>query len=245
MRPSNVLELTTTDPDTRQECTVALLYTTQDGRPVVDARSEPDWLHDVLAAPMVSVAIGDQTYGAVAVPSADGAIVALDRVEPEAGEGPAEVRSFADKLLEIHTWLRHQLRQVRAETDAHFAALAAGETPKPGLGLQIRQHCLAFCQSVEFHHTSEDHMFPALEGRHPHLKGAIGRLREEHRTVARLQADIAALLADIGSADPAAFAERLDRMAAELTAHLDYEEATLIPVLAEVPFPPVGPPPEA
>lgn len=116
----------------------------------------------------------------------------LERAEPEAGAGPREVNNLADKLIEVHTWLRGQLRHVRADADAHFAAQAAhhgpGEPSAPGLGLQIRQHCLAFCQSLEFHHTSEDgHLFPALASHHPHLRDALDRLRDEHRTVARIQ----------------------------------------------------------
>lgn len=170
----------------------------------------------------------DDTAAEAAVP---------ERTEPE-------VDNFADKLIEVHTWLRSQLRHVRAEADEHFAALAShdgsGEAPKPGLGLQLRRHCLEFCEGLEFHHTGEEHMFPAIEEHHPHLSEAIERLRAEHRTVARIQADLAALLADIGSAEPAAFTAELDRMSEELTAHLDYEEEALIPVLAEIPFPPAG-----
>ncbi|MCH7230846.1 nitroreductase/quinone reductase family protein [Glycomyces sp. L485] len=242
MQTSDILQLTTTDPDTGEERTVALAFITAGGRTVIDAAAEPDWYHDILARPMVSVVIGDDAFSAVAVP--DGTTVALDRSEPEAGEVPAEVENFADKLMEIHAWLRSQLRHVRAEADAHLAAAhdGIGAAPKPGLGLQLRQHCLAFCQFLEFHHTSEDHMFPALESQHPHLGETVDRLREEHRVVARIQGELAVLLADIGSADPAVFASELDRLSAELTVHLEYEEESLIPILAEIPFPPTGPP---
>lgn len=238
------LTLTTVDAATGRERTVALAYV-RDGTGVrVAAASESDWHRDLLDHPMVSVAIGEETFGAIAVPAEDGTAVRLDRSEPEADEDRPEATDLAGKLLEIHTWLRSQLRHVRSEAAAHFAARAAhegpGEAPKPGLGLQLRQHCLAFCQSLEFHHTNEDHMFPVLEGHHPHLREAIERLRSEHRTVARLQGELVALLADIGSADADAFTAELDRMAEELTAHLDYEEEALFPVLAEIPFPPPG-----
>ncbi|MFD5112813.1 nitroreductase/quinone reductase family protein [Streptomyces sp. NPDC058391] len=183
-------------------------------------------------------------------------VVVLERSEPEAGEaqeearGPREITNLADKLIEVHTWLRAQLRSVRAEAGAHFAARAAhqgpGEPPAPGLGLQLRQHCLAFCESLEFHHTGEDaHVFPALAVHHPHLAGALDRLRDEHRTVARIQGELLALLADLGSADPERFLTELDRMSEELTAHLDYEEESLLPVLAGIPFPPAPPVPGA
>jgi len=236
------LTLTTVEAATGRERTAALAYVHDDTGPRVAAAFESDWFRDLLDHPLVSVTIGEETFEAVAVPSADGTTVAFDRAEPE--EDRPEVSDFAGKLLEIHTWLRSQLRHVRAEAEAHFVARAAhdgaGEAPKPGLGLQLRQHCLAFCQSLEFHHTNEDHMFPVLEGHHPHLRETFERLRSEHRTVSRIQQELVALLADIGSADPKVFMVELDRMTEELTAHLDYEEESLFPVLAEIPFPPPG-----
>lgn len=241
------------------------------------APRHPDWYHNLLAHPMVRVEIGTEVFGAVAVP-AEGTrrdrlfehvvraapgyadyqthttrtlpVVALERSEPETGGGPHQVTNLADKLVEIHTWLRSQLLHVRAEADAHFAARAAhqgpGQPPTPGLGLQLRQHCLAFCESLELHHTGEDaHVFPALAIHHPHLAEALDRLRDEHRTVARIQGELLALLADIGTADPRRFRTELDRMSEELTAHLDYEEETLLPVLTDIPFPPASPVPQA
>jgi len=49
------------------------------------------------------------------------------------------------------------------------------------------------------------------------------------------------MLADVGTADPDRFREELDRMAVELEGHLDFEEESLIPIQAAIPFPP-GPP---
>ncbi|MGW0546240.1 nitroreductase/quinone reductase family protein [Streptomyces altiplanensis] len=237
------------------------------------APRHPDWYHNLLAHPVVRVEAGIRTFEALAVP-AEGArreelfehvvrvapgygdyqalttrplpVVVLERAEPDGWEEPVEVRSLADKLLEVHTWLRGQLRQVRAEVDAHFAARAAhhgpGEPPAPGLGLQIRQRCLAFCQTLEFHHTSEDaHLFPGIARYHPHLTDTFDRLRDEHRTVARIQGELVTLLAGIGIADPRRFRSELDRMSTELNAHLDYEEESVLPLLAGVPWPPAPP----
>ncbi|MFI9052158.1 nitroreductase/quinone reductase family protein [Streptomyces sp. NPDC053427] len=234
------------------------------------APQHPAWYHNLLAHPMVEVEVGTETFAAIAVP-AEGArrdrlfeqvvrvasgyadyqarterilpVVMLQRSEPEAGEAPREVTNLADKLLEVHAWLRAQLQHVRDEAEAHFAARAAhhgpGEPPAPGLGLQLRQHCLAFCESLEFHHTSEDaHIFPALAQHHPHLRDALQRLSDEHRTVARIKGELLTLLSDVATADPARFRTELDRMTQELRAHLDYEEESLLPVLAEIPFPP-------
>ncbi|MFJ2441948.1 MULTISPECIES: nitroreductase/quinone reductase family protein [unclassified Streptomyces] len=228
----------------------------------------PAWYHNVLAHPMVRVEIGTDTFGAIAVP-AEGArrdqlfervvrvapgyadyqtrttrtlpVVVLERSGPEdTPENRREVTTLAGKLVEVHTWLRAQLGHVRAETDAHLAAATPG-TP-PALGLQIRQHCLAFCDSLTFHHTGEDaHVFPSLAAHHPHLRDALTRLAEEHRTVARLKGDLLALLDALPTTDPDHFRTELARLSTALTAHLDYEEETLIPALSEIPYPPPRP----
>ncbi len=147
-----------------------------------------------------------------------------------------EVASLADKLLEVHDWLRAQLRQLRAETEAH---LAGGAGRAPTLGLQIRQHCLAFCQGLTVHHTGEDRgVFPALARSHPELRGVLEQLAEEHRTVARLKDELVALVSGLDSAEPEPFRAALARTADELEAHLAHEERELLPALAGIPFPP-------
>ncbi|MFF8613979.1 nitroreductase/quinone reductase family protein [Streptomyces sp. NPDC015350] len=238
------------------------------------APKHPDWYHNLLAHPVVRVEVGTRTFEALAVP-AEGErrgelfehvvraspgyadyqaattrllpVVALERAEPDGWE-PREITTLAGKLMEVHTWLRDQLRQVREEVAAHFAARAAhrgpGAPPAPGLGLQIRQRCLAFCQTLEFHHTSEDaHLFPGIARYHPDLTATFDRLAEEHRTVARLQGELVTLLADIAAADPERFRAELDRMSMELNAHLDHEEEQLLPLLAGIPWPPAPPAP--
>ncbi|KJK58688.1 nitroreductase/quinone reductase family protein [Saccharothrix sp. ST-888] len=237
------------------------------------APSHPDWYHNLLAHPAVRVETGTEVFDAIAVP-AEGArrdrlfrhavsvapgyadyqarttrvlpVVVLERPDPGTDTQPRVVATLADKVLEIHTWLRSQLRHVRAEADAHLTARAAhqgpGEPPPPGLGLQIRQHCLAFCDTLTFHHTGEDvHIFPTLADHHPHLRDVLDRLRDEHLAVGRIKEELLLLLADITTTDPRHFRTELDRMSEQLTAHLDYEEEWLLPVLAQVPFPPAPP----
>jgi deazaflavin-dependent oxidoreductase (nitroreductase family) len=239
------------------------------------APHHPAWYRNLLAHPIVRVAHGTEEFQAVAVP-AEGArhdrlfaqvvrtspaygerrgrgasplpVVVLERPETAAATDAGPIRTFADKVREVHDWLRGQLRHVADETEAYFAAGApasgpgSGPRPAPGLGLQIRQHCLAFCQSLEFHHTSEDeHLFPGIARHHPHLGATFARLRDEHRTVARIQQELVALLADLTTADPLHFRAELNRMREELTAHLAYEEAELLPLLADVPWPPAPP----
>ncbi|MBO8199576.1 nitroreductase family deazaflavin-dependent oxidoreductase [Streptomyces smyrnaeus] len=237
----------------------------EDGRLVVVASAggaphNPAWYHNLLAHPMVRVEVGEDAFGAVAVP-AEGAererlfarvvrqqpgyadyqartdrplpVVRLERPYPE-----TPFTGLVDKLLEVHTWLREQLRHVAAEAEAHFAARSRAQgAPPPSLGLQIRQHCLAFCESLHIHHTSEDQAaFPALARSHPDLAPALERLRAEHGTVDRIRRELESLLADLTTADPDRFRAELARMTAELEAHLDYEEEVLIPPLSAMPL---------
>ncbi len=261
----DLLLLTTVGARTGREQTSPLGYVRIDDTVYVvgsagGADRHPAWYHNLLVHPMVRVELGTDTFGAVAVP-AEGAqrdrlfeqivrvapgyadyqarvarrlpVVAL---QPSFSEGTAA--NLADKLVEIHGWLRTELAQVKADTEAYFAANSGTDVPPPvGLGLQIRQHCLAFCESLDFHHSGEDAvMLPALEQQHPELADTIARLRAEHATVARIRAELGALLADLRTADPARFRTELDRMSRELTAHLDFEEHSLIPTLAAIPL---------
>ncbi|MFH9394950.1 nitroreductase/quinone reductase family protein [Streptomyces sp. NPDC017556] len=270
---ADLLLLTTTGARSGKPHTTPLGYVRDGRRLLVvgsnlGAPLHPDWYRDLLARPTVRVELGDEEFDSLAVP-AEGArrdelfarvvaeapgyadyqdatdrllpVVVLERPEPDTA-APA-ITSLADKLVEVHTWLRGQLRHVHDETEAHFAARAAhpggGEAPAPGLGLQIRQRCLAFCHALEFHHTAEGgHMFPTMEGYHPELGHVFDRLREEHRSIGAVQSALAALLADVAVAEPDRFRAELARMTEELTAHLDYEEEHLLPLLAGVPWPP-------
>lgn len=272
----DLLLLTTVGARSGQEHTTPLGYLRDGDRLLVVGSAggsphDPDWYSNLLAHPMVEVEVGTERFGAIAVPAVDAErdrlferivrempgygdyqarverrlpVVVLEGAFTEAG--PDEVANLADKLVEIHTWLRDQLRHVRAAADAHFAARVAhtgqGDPPAVGLNLQIRQHCLAFCESLHFHHSGEDAvMLPGLEQQHPHLRDTIRRLRDQHGTVAKIQGELEEALADVATADPDRFRAELDRMSQELEAHLDYEEASLLPVLAAIPFPP-GPP---
>ncbi|MEU3713779.1 nitroreductase/quinone reductase family protein [Streptomyces catenulae] len=231
------------------------------------APHHPAWYHNLLARPVVRVEVGTGAFEALAVP-AEGArraelfrevvrvapgygayqaatarelpVVELATAEPEGWAGPREVRTLADKILEVHAWLRGQLRQVAAETEAHFAAREAQPGALvPGLGLQIRQRCLAFCQTLRFHHDGEDgHVLPVMAVHHPELAEVFARLGKEHRVIAGIQERLAALLTGVGVAEPERFRGELRRMSAELLAHLAYEEETVVPLLTEVPWPP-------
>ncbi|YCK41680.1 hemerythrin domain-containing protein [Actinomadura sp. ATCC 39365] len=117
------------------------------------------------------------------------------------------VRAFGDELVKVHDWFRGEL-----------AALRAGGAVTDDL----RAHCLTFCDALSFHHSGEDRVaFPYLEGTRPELKEALDRLRREHEVIAALVEELRA------ASDPAA----IERVAAELESHFDYEERALVPVL--------------
>ncbi|MFJ9951644.1 nitroreductase/quinone reductase family protein [Kitasatospora sp. NPDC091207] len=263
----DLLLLTTTGERTGREHTVPLGYVRADGLLLVVASAagapdHPQWYRNLLAHPVVRVELGTEVFETVAVPAEgtrrDRLFEAVVRAAPGYGDyqthterllpvvalersatEPPTVASLADKLLEVHTWLRAQLRHVRAETEAHFAAGPAADGRPPGLGLQIRQHCLALCEGLTHHHAGEDAaIFPALARSHPQLRETLARLGEEHRSVGRIKDGLVGLLAGIGVAEPERFRAELARMSAELEAHLDYEERELLPVLAGIPFPP-------
>ncbi|MEU5834430.1 nitroreductase/quinone reductase family protein [Streptomyces diacarni] len=266
----DLLLLTTTGARSGLEQTSPLGYVRdEDGHLLVVASAggaprHPAWYRNLLAHPMARVEVGEESFGAVAVPT-EGAerdrlfahvvrqapgyadyqarvsrvlpVVRLERSYPD-----APFTGLVDKLLEVHTWLRDQLRRVSAEADAYFTARAqrsdGTEAPQVPLGLQLRQHCLAFCESMHTHHVSEDQgAFPVLAEKYPHLAPALARLRAEHETVDRLRAELERLLADLTTAEPGRFRAELARMTRQLEAHLDYEEEVLIPPLSELPAP--------
>ncbi|WP_017582029.1 nitroreductase/quinone reductase family protein [Nocardiopsis valliformis] len=265
----DLLLLTTTGARSGRESTNPLGFVRVDGRVYVVGSAggsprHPDWYRNLLAHPLVAVEMpDDDTHEAIAVPlegeQRDRVFAEIVRREPGFGDyqdqverrlpvvelqrsetdGATQVRNLADKLFQIHTWLRGQLTRVRREAELYLAERQGAETAPPlGLSLQIRQHCVAFCESLHFHHTSEDTVFPRLAEGFPHLREPIDRLIEEHRVVDRLRGELETLLTDLRTADPARFLADLDRLTEELQAHLAFEEESLIPTLSEIPFPP-------
>ncbi|GAA2626705.1 nitroreductase/quinone reductase family protein [Streptomyces spororaveus] len=250
---SELILLTTTGARSGKPHTVPLGFVRGDGGgellvvgSAAGADRHPAWYHNLLARPLVQVETGAEEYEAVAVP-AEGArrdelFARIVRAEPGYGEyqagtrrvipvvallrthgAPSREGGIAGKLLDVHGWLRAQLALVRDLARAEPQGAGAAS-----LGLQLRQHCLAFCHSLEFHHRSEDAgLFPYLEQRHPPMREFFRRIGAEHATIARLQAELVRAL----DAPGAGFSERVERMSRELEAHLDGEEAQLLPVL--------------
>jgi hemerythrin-like domain-containing protein len=131
---------------------------------------------------------------------------------------------LGEQLVKIHDMLRGELAAVREGLDS--ARGPAG--PRP-LEEQLRKKCLSFCEFLHGHHTAEDeHMFPGLAKSHPHLAPVLERLSREHAVISRSLDRIQEL---VTSGDPATAREDVERLAAEVEAHLDYEEAELVEAL--------------
>ncbi|MER6578702.1 hemerythrin domain-containing protein [Nonomuraea sp. NPDC001023] len=119
--------------------------------------------------------------------------------------------AWGDELVKLHDGFRRELARLRAGGD----------------GFDLRTHCLAFCDALHAHHEGEDAvLFPHLAAERPELADVLARLGAEHRVVARLVARVR----DLAGAGASA-GDELDRLAAELEAHLDYEEEQLVPLL--------------
>src|SRR5687768_18297172 len=75
---------------------------------------------------------------------------------------------------------------------------------------------------LHHHHSIEDGMmFPTLRDRRPELATALTGLRAQHRSIARLLDELQASLADDGPVEPAVLLAEVERLTAELEAHLD------------------------
>ncbi|MGW3035711.1 nitroreductase/quinone reductase family protein [Streptomyces sp. NPDC001178] len=246
-----LLLLTTTGARTGTPHTTPVAYFPDGGERVLVIASaagspkHPDWYHNLLAHPRVTVESGVFTYEAEAVVlageereqawaravEADAGwaeyqrkteriipVVALQAIT-EGGPGKINASSPGEAIKVVHDAFRRELALIRKE-------MAAGNGT---LGAQLRVNCLTFCQGLHNHHTGEDTMmFPFLADRRPEAHPVLKRLSEEHERIAVLVAELRRALAD---EDPAAARAEVERLTLDLEAHLTYEEQELIPLL--------------
>lgn len=211
------------------------------------APRHPAWFHNLLADPHVTVESGAFTYEARAVvlegEERDQAFARAVEADPGwaayqektrrvipvvalheiAQGGPPNINasSMGEAIMVVHDAFRHELALIREE-------MAKGGAT---LGAQLRVNCLTFCAGIHNHHTGEDAgLFPFLADRHPELAPALARLGEEHERIAALVEELRRVVA-AEDADPAAARAEVERLTAELEAHLRYEEEQLIPAL--------------
>jgi deazaflavin-dependent oxidoreductase (nitroreductase family) len=239
------LLLTTTGARTGKQHTAILGYYPDGDRVLVVGSAgggpkHPDWYHNLVANPEVTVETGLFTYPATAVvvtgDERDEVFARLVEAEPGWGEYQARTTrtipvvalvqppgppsggngSLADLLQRIHTAFRRELALIRKEVAVSGRA---------GLGAQLRINCLALCQGLHNHHTGESAgLFPALAAQHPELADTIAVLQSEHDQIAVLLEELEKQLSD-----PAPdLLTQVDRLIDALIAHLDHEEAQLL-----------------
>ncbi|MFI6711391.1 nitroreductase/quinone reductase family protein [Nonomuraea sp. NPDC050478] len=248
---ARLLLLTTTGARTGTRHTTPLGYLLDEdpGRLYVIASAggsprHPAWFHNLRKNPRVTVETGAFTYEADArilegaerdrifaratgtdpgwarYETASGRTLPVVALDPAGPPAPAAARP-GDGLKLIHDAFRKELAIVRKEV-----AESGG-----GLGAQLRINCLAVCQGLSHHHTMEDaHMFPHLDEQYPEIADVMARLRREHEEIARLLEELQRLVAGEHT-DRAAVSAEVDRLTAQVEAHLDYEEENLIPIL--------------
>jgi deazaflavin-dependent oxidoreductase (nitroreductase family) len=239
--------LTTTGARTGNRHTTPVGYLPDGDRILVIASAggaphHPAWFHNLRANPVVQVEDGVFTYDAEATvltgPERDAIWARAVEADPgwaayqdkttrripvvalrQVAGGPPNASSAGAALRLIHDAFRRELRTIRREV------ADSGTT----LGAQLKVNCLTACQGLRFHHTAEDTgMFPALGARFPELLPVLDRLREEHEHVADL---LDRLQRTLDRNDPATLRADVDRLVADLEAHLAYEEEQLVPLL--------------
>lgn len=136
---------------------------------------------------------------------------------------------MVQELKWVHDSIRADLRRVRDLAAAVSAGLPADDIRAGVESLatntplwQLKLNCLHHCRFVHGHHTLESAvLFPELRRSNPALNPVVDKLEADH-------ASIAALLAEIESADDRdALVDLLDRLSADLLAHLAFEEENI------------------
>ncbi|ADJ49351.1 hemerythrin HHE cation binding protein [Amycolatopsis mediterranei S699] len=234
-----MIMLTTTGARTGRQHRVPLGALDIDGRLVVIASAmgapkHPAWYHNIRRNPLVTVETDTETFEAMAALPPDRDKLFAEVIEREPGFADYQKRTtrilpvvelhridtarrMGDWLVEMHDWLRGELKQMRAELDCG--------TPK-----QLSLRCAGFCTALSRHHTGEArNIFPLLAERFPALAPTLAKLDEEHVVVARLQEEVQQLVDE--EADPARLRAEFDRLRSELDSHFAYEERTLVAAL--------------
>ena len=170
---------------------------------------------------------------------------------PETEQG----RALFEELLWVHGAIRRDLEAVECLAGelaeglpAEQARARVEQLRANGPLWQLKVNCLRYCRFVHMHHNAEDTLFfPRLREANPSLAPVVDKLEADHRTVSDLldavEAD-AAGLTDEDDAVRTRLRSSLSALAAELLAHLDYEELEAGPTirgLTRHPF--AGPPP--
>ncbi|MFI6302350.1 nitroreductase/quinone reductase family protein [Amycolatopsis thailandensis] len=247
--------LTTTGAKSGERRTNPLGHLEIDGKTVVVASNmgaprHPGWYHNIRHDHRVTIETGTESYEAIAaIPPAaerDTLFAKVVAEDPGFAEYQAKttrelpvvilhriddrVRGLGDFLVEVHEWLREELKTVRAGVED----LVAGRADSLTLEKSLRAHCVSFCEALTKHHTGEDMgAFPMLAQRFPALAPVLTKLGEDHVVVATSQKRIRELVEGYvhGESDPIRLRDDFDELAGKLEAHFAYEERTVVTAL--------------
>jgi len=255
MMGRKLILLTTTGAKTGLRRTIPLGYLEIDGKTVVvasniGAPAHPGWFHNIRRDHRVSVETKAGTYEAIASipPAVERAALFAKVVAEEPGfaayqakttrELPVvilyriddRVRGLGSFLVEVHDWLRDELRTLRAGVED----IVAGRADALVMEKSLKAHCVSFCEALTKHHTGEDMgAFPLLAQRFPALAPVLTKLGEDHVVVAATQKRIRDLVEGYvhGESDPARLRDEFDALAEKLEAHFAYEERSVVAAL--------------
>ncbi len=247
--------LTTIGAKSGKRRTNPLGYLEIDGKTVVVASNmgsprHPGWYHNLRHDHRVTIETGTESYEAIAaVPppvERDALFAKVVAEDPGFAEYQAKttrelpvvilhriddrVRGMGDFVVEVHDWLREELKTLRAGVDD----IVAGRADSLTMEKSLRAHCVSFCEALTKHHTGEDlGAFPLLAQRFPALAPALTKLGEDHVVVAALQKRIRDLVEGYvhGESDPVRLRDDFDALAGKLEAHFAYEERTVVAAL--------------
>ncbi len=182
----------------------------------------PQWFHNLVADPQVTVEIGTQTLAARAEVLSGAERAALYALQVSRDPAFAAYEAATDRVIPVvalHPFrldpvrlrgLATQLKRHHAELRAELVRLRED----PEVRRDLMSHCLTFCGHLRMHHIREDGAFTAFEAEFPDLEPVIARLRAEHGAIAEVVAKIEA-------------GGGLEGLLEELDAHFAYEEEHL------------------
>lgn len=91
----------------------------------------------------------------------------------------------------VHDWLRGELARIRDEIGTDNRGDANQLTP-------LRAYCIAFCEALTHHHTSEDTVaFPTLARQLPELAPVLEQLSQDHQLVEGILGQLRELLTTV------------------------------------------------
>lgn len=140
------------------------------------------------------------------------------------------VGALGRELIDTHHWLRGELRRIARALEQY------PDNEPIGPLRDLRTHCLAFCQALTDHHTSEDRTaFPLLAQRFPDLAPVLAELAADHHLVADILTRMTAALAELSVESLDTVRGEIAGLSAILESHFQWEERRIVAALDTLP----------